>query len=93
VKEIDYGFDDSRLPSFYQAIREYYPALRDGDLAPGYTGIRSKVVDGGAHGFVDFVIQGPADHGVPGLIALYGIDSPGLTSSLALGDYVAALAG
>jgi L-2-hydroxyglutarate oxidase LhgO len=86
VDEVDYGFDESRAPSFYAAIREYFPDLRDGDLLPGYTGIRSKVP--GAPDFQDFVIHGPTDHGIAGLVNLFGIDSPGLTSSLAIADYV-----
>jgi L-2-hydroxyglutarate oxidase LhgO len=87
VDEVNYAFDESRAPGFYAAVREYFPALRDGDLVPGYTGIRSKVA--GAQDFVDFVIQGSDEHGVAGLVNLFGIDSPGLTSSLAIADYVA----
>jgi L-2-hydroxyglutarate oxidase LhgO len=86
VDEVDYSFDESRAASFYTAVREYFPDLRDGDLVPGYTGIRAKVP--GAPDFQDWDIQGPADHGVPGLVNLFGIDSPGLTSSLAIADYV-----
>jgi L-2-hydroxyglutarate oxidase LhgO len=85
--EIDYGFDEARAPAFYAAIRRYYPALPDGALDPGYTGIRPKLVPAGAPA-ADFVIEGPGDHGVAGLINLYGIESPGLTASLALADEV-----
>jgi L-2-hydroxyglutarate oxidase LhgO len=90
IDGIDYAFDESRAESFYAAVRAYYPALRDGSLQPGYTGIRPKLSrEGGA--FQDFVVQGPKDHGVPGLVQLYGIESPGLTAALALADDVCAL--
>jgi L-2-hydroxyglutarate oxidase LhgO len=82
---IDYAFDDTRAASFYSAIRQYYPALADGALVPGYTGIRPKLSPAGSPAD-DFVVQGPRDHGVPGLLNLYGIESPGLTSSLALAE-------
>lgn len=90
IDRIDYDFDTSREESFYAAIRRYYPGLKDGALQPGYTGIRPKIHPPGEPA-PDFVIQGPRDHGVPGLVNLYGIESPGLTSSLAIGDYVAEL--
>lgn len=83
VDGVDYTFDDSREPLFYEAIRKYYPGLRDGALQPGYTGIRPKV-SGPKEPAADFVIQGPADHGVAGLVNLYGIESPGLTASMAI---------
>ena len=90
IDRIDYQFDESRTAAFYRAIRDYYPGLQDGALQPGYTGIRPKI-----HGpntpAPDFMIQGPSEHGVPGLVNLYGIESPGLTSSLAIADYVADL--
>jgi L-2-hydroxyglutarate oxidase LhgO len=87
VDAVDYGFDDGRAASFYAAIRRYWPDLPDGALQPGYTGIRPKLGPAGAPAH-DFVIQGPAVHGVPGLVNLYGIESPGLTASLAIADYV-----
>jgi L-2-hydroxyglutarate oxidase LhgO len=90
IDGVDYGFDESRAPAFYAAIRRYYPALPDGALEPGYTGIRPKLAPAGAPA-ADFLIQGPALHGVPGLVNLYGIESPGLTASLALADEVASL--
>ncbi|MBI4206847.1 MAG: NAD(P)/FAD-dependent oxidoreductase [Betaproteobacteria bacterium] len=90
IDRIDYRFDESRAAAFYEAIRRYYPGLKDGALQPGYTGIRPKIAGPGAPA-PDFVIQGPRDHGVKELVNLYGIESPGLTSSLAIGDYVAAL--
>ena len=87
IDRIDYRFDESREALFYKTIRHYYPGLKDGALQPGYTGIRPKI--GGPSKLVtDFLIQGERDHGVKGLIALYGIESPGLTSSLAIGAYV-----
>lgn len=87
VDDIDYDVDPARADKFYAAVRKYYPALRDGAIQPGYSGIRPKIQapDEAAR---DFVIQGPDDHGVPGLINLYGIESPGMTSSLAIADYV-----
>jgi L-2-hydroxyglutarate oxidase LhgO len=91
VDGVDYSFDERREAAFYAAIRRYWPALPDGALQPGYTGIRPKLGPAGTPA-QDFVIQGPADHGVPGLVNLYGIESPGLTASLAIADRVAALA-
>jgi L-2-hydroxyglutarate oxidase LhgO len=87
VDSIDYDVDPARADKFYAAVRKYYPALQDGAIQPGYSGIRPKIQapDEAAR---DFVIQGPDDHGVPGLINLYGIESPGMTSSLAIADYV-----
>jgi L-2-hydroxyglutarate oxidase LhgO len=87
IDRVDYRFDESREQAFYTAIRRYYPGLKDGELQPGYTGIRPKI-HGPSQPAPDFVIQGPRDHGVPGLVNLYGIESPGLTSSLAIADYV-----
>lgn len=92
VDEIDYAVDPQRGESFYAAIRRYWPELPDGALAPGYSGIRPKTVPKGAPA-QDFVVQGPAVHGVPGLVHLFGIESPGLTASLALADHVLAAAG
>jgi len=82
VDGVEYEFDERRAPSFYAAIRAYYPALADGSLLPGYTGIRPKL--GPAGTTHDFVIQGPDATGVRGFAALYGIESPGLTASLAI---------
>jgi L-2-hydroxyglutarate oxidase LhgO len=86
IERIDYDVDPRRSDSFYAAIREYWPALRDGQLAPGYAGIRPKIVGPEAKA-ADFVVQGPRDHGVPGLVNLFGIESPGLTAALAIADY------
>jgi L-2-hydroxyglutarate oxidase LhgO len=82
---IDYSFDEGRAAQFYSAIRSYFPALADGALVPGYTGIRPKLSPAGSPAD-DFVLQGPSEHGVPGLLNLYGIESPGLTAALALAD-------
>jgi L-2-hydroxyglutarate oxidase LhgO len=87
VDAIDYDVDPRRADSFYAAIRRYWPDLRDGVLQPGYAGIRPKIVPKGAPA-QDFVIQGQAVHGVPGLVNLFGIESPGLTAAIALADLV-----
>jgi L-2-hydroxyglutarate oxidase LhgO len=87
IDAIDYTVDPARADSFYAAVRKYWPALRDGALQPGYAGIRPKIVPRGAPA-QDFVVQCPPTHGVPGLINLFGIESPGLTASLALADHV-----
>jgi L-2-hydroxyglutarate oxidase LhgO len=83
IDGVDYRFEDGREARFYAAIRDYFPALGDGALTPGHTGIRPKLAPGSA-GANDFVIQRETEHGVPGLINLYGIESPGLTAALAL---------
>ena len=82
--------DPARGDAFYAEVRKYWPALRDGSLAPGYAGIRPKIQGADAPA-ADFVIQGLAVHGVPGLINLFGIESPGLTSALAIAEHVAAM--
>ena len=92
VDEIDYAVDPARAERFYPAIRRYWPSLPDGALTPSYSGIRPKIVPP-AVARQDFIIQGPQDHGVAGLINLFGIESPGLTSSLAIADEVARRAG
>jgi L-2-hydroxyglutarate oxidase LhgO len=88
VDSANYVFDESRAEAFYRAIRRYYPSLADGALAPGFVGVRAKVAPAGA-GFVDFILQGREVHGARGLLNLYGIDSPGLTSCMAIADEVA----
>ncbi len=92
VDGIDYSVEAGAADKFYDAIRRYWPGLADGALLPGYAGIRPKL-HGPDASFADFAIQGPADHSVPGLVNLYGIESPGLTASLAIADHVAALLG
>ena len=86
----DLVVDPARGDAFYAEVRKYWPALADHALLPGYAGIRPKI--GKPHGPAkDFMIQGPAEHGVRGLVNLFGIESPGLTSALAIGDHVARL--
>jgi L-2-hydroxyglutarate oxidase LhgO len=87
VERIDYAVDPARAERFYAAIRRYWPGLPDGALLPGYSGIRPKTAGPGEPA-PDFQIQGPREHGVPGLVHLFGIESPGLTASLALADAV-----
>jgi L-2-hydroxyglutarate oxidase LhgO len=89
IEEINYDVDPRRCEGFYAEIRKYWPALPDGTLVPGYAGIRPKVGPSGAVG-TDFMIQGPEVHGVPGLVNLFGIESPGLTASAAVATEVAA---
>lgn len=84
---LDYSVDAARQKSFEDAIRGYWPGLPDGALAPGYAGIRTKL-QAPHEAAADFVIQCPKTHGVQGLINLFGIESPGLTSSLALAEHV-----
>ena len=78
----------ARAARFHAAIRAYWPDLRADDLAPDYAGVRPKIV-GPGEGDADFLIHGAQDHGVRGLVALYGVESPGITSALALGAHVA----
>lgn len=88
VDSEDYSLDARRADGFYEAIRSYWPGLADGALQPGYTGIRPKITGPGQPA-ADFRVSGPAEHGVPGLVNLFGIESPGLTSSMALAHAVA----
>ncbi len=81
--------DPRRGDAFYAEVRKYWPALPDGALLPGFAGMRPKI-NAPNEAAADFMIQGPADHGVPGLVNLLGIESPGLTSSLAIADEVCA---
>jgi L-2-hydroxyglutarate oxidase LhgO len=87
IDQVDYRVDPRRADGFYEAIRRYWPALPDNSLQPAYSGIRPKIT-GPTEPAADFVISGPAGHGVPGLVNLFGIESPGLTSCLALADRV-----
>ena len=86
----DLQVDPARGAAFYDEVRRYWPSLPDGALQPGYVGIRPKI-SGPSEAAADFLIQGPRDHGVTGLINLFGIESPGLTSCLALAEQVVAL--
>ncbi len=87
IEGVDYAVDPRRGDAFYAAVRRYWPGLRDGALMPGYAGVRPKI-SGPDEPAADFVVQGPAEHTVPGLVNLYGIESPGLTASLPLADEV-----
>jgi L-2-hydroxyglutarate oxidase LhgO len=84
----DLVVDPARGDAFYAEVRKYWPGLPDGALQPGYAGIRPKI-QAPHEAAKDFLIQGPAVHGVPGLVNMFGMESPGLTSCLALGEYVA----
>ena len=86
----DYRVDPQRAAPFAEAIRRYWPALPEAALQPAYAGIRPKI-SGPGQPAADFLIQGPAQHGVPGLVNLFGIESPGLTASLAIAEQVAML--
>jgi L-2-hydroxyglutarate oxidase LhgO len=87
IPVIDYGFEPEKLRQFLDFIRSYYPGLDEGRLHPDYTGIRPKLYREGEP-VPDFAIHGPAQHGLDGLVALYGIESPGLTAALAIGEMV-----
>jgi L-2-hydroxyglutarate oxidase LhgO len=86
----DYPVNPDRAVHFYSEVRRYWPGLKDGALSPDYSGVRPKIVAKGEPS-ADFVIDGPERHGVAGLVNLIGIESPGLTSSLAIGEMVAGL--
>jgi L-2-hydroxyglutarate oxidase LhgO len=87
---LDYAVDPARCAHFYGAIRRYWPHLPDGALQPAYSGIRPKLTAAGEPA-ADFRIDGPSTHGVAGVVQLFGIESPGLTASLAIGAQVARL--
>lgn len=91
IEHPDYTVDPARAERFARAIRSWWPALEADRLEPGYAGVRPKIV-GPGEADADFRIDGPARHGIPGLIQLFGIESPGLTAAIAIGDHVAALA-
>ena len=86
ISDENHDVDAGRAPAFYEAIRRYWPGLADGTLHPDYAGIRPRVRPPGE--FTDFIIQGAGEHGVDGLVNLYGIESPGLTASLAIAGEV-----
>jgi L-2-hydroxyglutarate oxidase LhgO len=87
IEHIDYAFEESRKADFARAIRLYYPGLDDSRLQPDYTGIRPKISAPGQPA-ADFCIRGPTEHGHCRYVALYGIESPGLTASLAIAQQV-----
>ena len=90
-EQIDYAVDPRRADRFYAEVRRYWPGLPDGALTPSYSGVRPKI-HGPDQPAADFRVDGPALHGVRGLVNLFGIESPGLTSSLAIAEVVTALA-
>ena len=92
AEDIDYTVDPRRADSFYAEVRRYWPQLPDGALQPSYSGVRPKI-HGPGEPAPDFRIDGPQLHGVPGLVNLFGIESPGLTSALALAEHVRQLLG
>lgn len=89
---IDYAVDERRADTFYGEIRRYWPQLRDGTLSPAYSGVRPKLSGPGQHA-LDFRIDGPSVHGCRGVVQLFGIESPGLTASMAIAERVAAIVG
>tara|TARA_R110000772_G_scaffold73034_16_gene159070 strand:+ start:1830 stop:3113 length:1284 start_codon:yes stop_codon:yes gene_type:complete len=88
LDSLNYEVDEARVDSFYPSIRKYWPGLKDDHLRPAYAGIRPKL-SGPGEAAADFCISGPAEHGVPGVINLFGLESPGLTASLAIGGRLA----
>jgi L-2-hydroxyglutarate oxidase LhgO len=86
-EKLDYRVDPVRSRGFYAAVRRYWPDLPDGVLVPAYSGVRPKL-SGPGEPVADFMVQGPQDHGVPGLVQLFGVESPGLTASLTLAELV-----
>jgi L-2-hydroxyglutarate oxidase LhgO len=90
VEQPEYDVDATHGAEFYSSVRSYWPGLPDGALQPAYAGVRPKLVGPGEKA-TDFVIEGPAQHGCAGLVNLLGIESPGLTSCLAIGELVAAM--
>jgi len=95
VEDLDLSVDPRRADLFYDAVRRYWPHLNDGNLMPDYSGIRPKLIhpdiDRKEGNSADFVFAGPEQHGVHGLLVCLGLESPGLTSCLAIGDYAASL--
>jgi L-2-hydroxyglutarate oxidase LhgO len=92
IEQCEYSVEPERAERFYAAIRAYWPAVVEGALQPGYAGVRPKI-SGPTEPAADFRIDGPEAHGVAGVVNLFGIESPGLTASLAIADHVAQIAG
>ena len=90
IEEVNYDIDPTRAATIYEAVRRYWPGLEDGMLQPAYTGIRPRL-NGPGEPMADWIIRGPAEHGTPGLVNMYGIESPGITSSLPISEVVAAM--
>lgn len=91
IDTLNYDVNIIRVERFYESIRQFWPQLEDGQLLPAYAGIRPKI-SGPDEPAADFCIEGPSDHGVAGVINLFGIESPGLTASLAIAEHVAQMA-
>lgn len=91
IEAVNYDIDAARSATVYEAVRRYWPGLEVGMLQPAYTGIRPRL-NGPGEPMADWIMQGPAEHGVPGLVNLYGIESPGITSSLPIAEVVTAMA-
>jgi L-2-hydroxyglutarate oxidase LhgO len=91
VDRVEYTVDPDSADFFYAAARRFWPGLADGDLVPGYAGVRPKIGRGRANE-IDFAIHGRKVHGIDGLVNLYGIESPGLTASMAIAELVRGLA-
>lgn len=87
IDEIDYTPDDRQAGAFYEAVKPFWPGIANREISASYCGIRPKITGPGG-GAADFRIDGPDEHGIAGLVSLYGVESPGLTSSLALADHV-----
>jgi L-2-hydroxyglutarate oxidase LhgO len=87
IEAESYTVDPKRADSFYASVRSYFPALPDNSIVPDYCGIRPKLTGKGEPA-ADFLIDGPADHGLPRLVNLFGIESPGLTSALSIAEAV-----
>jgi L-2-hydroxyglutarate oxidase LhgO len=90
IESPNYRVDPTRAEGFYERIRAYWPRLREGTLVPDYAGVRPKI-SGPCEPAADFRIEGPQTHGVAGIVNLFGIESPGLTASLAIAEHVAAM--
>lgn len=90
VEDENYHVSPAKLDEFYEAVRDYWPGVTKGRLSPAYAGIRAKCAPAGKS-FTDFIFSGPETHGVPGLVNLFGMESPGLTSCLAIADRVKAI--
>jgi len=89
IEREDYDVDPSRALAFYQRIRDYWPGLPDSSLAPDYCGIRPKLTGPGETA-ADFMLEGPAQHGLARIVHLFGIESPGLTCALSIAEEVTA---
>lgn len=87
IDAVDYSFDDAEAGAFYAGVRRWWPALPEGALAPDFVGVRPKL-SGPHEPAADFMVQDAGQHGIDGLVQLFGIDSPGLTSALAIGEEV-----